>query len=182
MRCIQYLQILGLATGLAACQNSSDFEYHGPRVPAALLANSTAPEPQEPAATPAPSPDVSAASNGAQPPASEAAVAAEPGAPPASAPGRVLTPVPRARVDSPAGPIVVPAPERGRPVIVLEDTRTPTEVAEDKAIYDKCILKAAVRASEGQSPWAPPGPSAQEICAKQLGIRKRGEIPENRRR
>ncbi len=169
MRYIQFLPMLALAALLAACQNSSGFEYHGPRLPAAVLASAVPPPPAE--AAPAP-----------PAPASETAVVAEPGALPPSPPGRVLTPVPRARVDSPAGPIVVPAPERGRPVVVLEDTRTPTEIAEDKAIYDKCILKAAVRASEGQSPWAPPGPSAQEICAKQLGIRKRGETPENRRR
>lgn len=171
MRRTQYLLILACAGALASCQNSSGFEYHGPRVPQALLAEAVPPSPVEAEPAPAPAPVVS-----------EGAVAAEPGAPPPSQPGRVLTPVPRARVDSPSGPIVVPAPERGRPVIVLEDTRTPTEVAQDKAIYDQCILKAAVRTSEGQSPWAPPGPSPQEICAKQLGIRKRGETPESRRR
>lgn len=170
MRFDKYLSMLAIAALLAGCQNSSGFEYHGPRLPAAVLA-SAAPPPQPAEAAPPQTP-----------PSSETATVAEPGAPPPSPAGRVLTPVPRARVDSPSGPIVVPAPERGRPVVVLEDTRTPTEIAEDKAIYDKCILKAAVRASEGQSPWAPPGPSAQEICAQQLGIRKRGETPENRRR
>lgn len=170
MRFDKYLSMLAIAVLLAGCQNSSGFEYHGPRLPASVLA-SAAPPPQPAEAAPAPTP-----------PSSQTAAVAEPSASPASPPGRVLTPVPRARVDSPSGPIVVPAPERGRPVVVLEDTRTPTEIAEDKAFYDKCILKATVRASEGQSPWAPPGPSPQEICAQQLGIRKRGDIPENRRR
>lgn len=173
MRRIQVFMVLACAASVAACQNSSGFEYHGPRLPAQVLA-----APAEPA-TPATEPGAPApASRGAV---DTSAVAAEPGAPPPSQPGRVLTPVPRARVDGPSGPIVVPAPERGGPVIVLEDTRTPTEIAEDNATYDRCILKAAVRASEGQSPWAPPGPSPQEICAKQLGIRKRGDTPENRR-
>lgn len=176
MRCIQYLQILVCAVAAAACQNTSGFEYRGPRVPDALLAAVAPPSP----APPAPA-ESEAVAQTTQPPTSPDAVVAEPGAPPPSLPGRVLTPVPRARAEGPSGPILVPAPDRGRPVIVLEDTRTPTEIAQDKAIYDQCILKAAVRASEGQSPWAPPGPSAQEICSKQLGIRKRGETPENRR-
>lgn len=177
MRRIQCFTILVCAAALAACQNTSGFEYHGPRLPQAVLDAAARPEPPT---TPveeivAPAADTGGALD-------PAAVVAEPGGPPPSQPGRVLTPVPRTRVEGPAGPIVVPAPDRGRPVIVLEDTRTPTEVAEDKATYDRCILKAAVKASEGQNPWAPPGPSPQEICAKQLGLRERGETPENRRR
>lgn len=157
--------------GLASCSKDSGYVYRGPKLPGHT----------QPAAASLPPPEGRGVTRptGAAAEAAASAGGEQTGEPAA----RVLAPVPRARAEGPSGPVVVLAPERPEEVNIPEDPRTPTEVARDKAAWDRCVLNAAVKESEDvTSRGAPVGRSPEEICAQSLGMADRGAIPRSRQR
>jgi hypothetical protein len=76
--------------------------------------------------------------------------------------------------------VTVPAPERPKPA-PPPDARSVDERREDRAAWDRCILKAQAReqAATGANPVGNASP--EEICAKALGMARREAIPESRR-
>lgn len=179
MRRLQWV-LAGTAAAFVftGCSSDSGYVYRGPRLPAAV-ASAAAPPPAD-APVEAPAAEVEAASAAA--PVAETPPAPESAPAPAAPAARVLTPIPRTRTTAPAGPITVPAPDRGTAEIELpEDARSPTQIARDRQAFDRCVLNATVRQSENVLGSASPvGPTPEEACAQRLGVQDRNSAPRRR--